>query len=222
MSQTVQQLKIVVLAIVMAFAVMLDCSRANAGSRETAIFAGGCFWCVESDFESVSGVTRAVSGFIGGTSANPTYRQVSNGGTGHLEAVAITFDTERVTYAQLVHLFFRSIDPTDAGGQFCDRGDSYRTAIFYTSDAQRRAAEAGKAEARRALGRRIVTPIRPASRFYPADESHQNYYRGGNRIITRWGVKRQSDAYEAYRQACGRDSRVKELWGDAAPFASHH
>ena len=182
------------------------------------IVAGGCFWCVESDFETVRGVSEAVSGYTGGKTASPTYKQVSRGGTGHYEAVKITFDPGAVSVRQLYDSFFRSVDPTDAGGQFCDRGDSYRTAIFYTDAAQKSAAEASKAAAEKALGQKIVTPILPAGAFYPAEGYHQDYYKGTKRVVTRFGIIKQSDAYKRYRKGCGRDQRVKQLWGSAAPF----
>ncbi|WP_406675983.1 peptide-methionine (S)-S-oxide reductase MsrA [Roseobacter weihaiensis] len=192
--------------------------KSAAADLETITVAGGCFWCVESDFERVSGVKEAVSGFIGGTVSNPTYKQVVNGGTGHYEAVQITFDPDVVSRDRLYAMFFRSVDPTDAGGQFCDRGDSYRTAIFTSSTAQATAAAKAKAEAQNDLGATVVTPILEASTFYPADEYHQDYYKGTQLVLTRFGPKRQASAYKAYREACGRDTRVKELWGDAAPF----
>lgn len=188
-------------------------------ATEKAVVAGGCFWCVESDFESVSGVKRVVSGYTGGTTANPTYKQVGKGGTGHYEAVEITFDNAKISYAQIIALFFRSVDPTDAGGQFCDRGDSYRTAVFPLNAAQKAAAEAEKAQAAKALGRKIVTPILPAGPFWKAEGYHQDYYKGQNILITRRGPKSQAEAYKFYRSACGRDARVKQLWGKAAPFA---
>jgi peptide-methionine (S)-S-oxide reductase len=196
---------------------LLPLARSAAAETLTAIFAGGCFWCVESDFEKVQGVDEVVSGYTGGTTANPTYDTVK--GSGHYEAVAIAYDPEIVTYTQLLHAFFRSVDPTDEGGQFCDRGDSYRTAIFVSNPAERAAAETAKANAQRDLGQRIVTPILDAATFYDAEDYHQDYYKGENRVITRRGVKVQSDAYAFYRNACGRDARVLELWGDAAPFA---
>jgi peptide-methionine (S)-S-oxide reductase len=189
-----------------------------AARAETAIVAGGCFWCVESDFESVPGVNGAVSGYTGGTTKNPTYKQVGKGGTGHYEAVEINFDPGKVSYARLLELFFRSVDPTDAGGQFCDRGESYRTAIFVNNARQRADAEAAKAEAEAALGRKIVTPILDAGRFYKAEAYHQDYYKGTNIVLTRRGPKSQSEAYKFYRKACGRDARVKALWGAQAPF----
>ncbi|MEZ5746182.1 MAG: peptide-methionine (S)-S-oxide reductase MsrA [Paracoccaceae bacterium] len=189
-----------------------------AAAAETAIVAGGCFWCVESDFESVPGVTEVVSGYTGGTTRNPTYKQVGKGGTGHYEAVEIMFDPAKVSYAHLMELFFRSIDPTDAGGQFCDRGDSYRTAIFVKNARQRAAAEAAKTAAQKALGQKIVTPIVDAGPFYKAEAYHQDYYKGRGIILTRRGPKTQANAYKFYRDACGRDKRVRALWGDAAPF----
>ena len=186
---------------------------------EKAILAGGCFWCVESDFEGVPGVSDVVSGYTGGTVENPTYKQVGRGGTGHFEAVEITFDNSRISYAEILQLFFRSIDPLDAGGQFCDRGETYRTAIFVTDAAQKAAAEAAKADAGATLGRKIVTPILQAGTFWPAEDYHQDYYKGQNIVITRAGPKKQANAYKFYRNACGRDARVKELWGGEAAFA---
>ena len=180
--------------------------------------AGGCFWCVESDFESVPGVKSVVSGYTGGTVKNPTYKQVTKGGTGHYEAVEIKFDPAKISYAKIIDLFFRSVDPTDAGGQFCDRGDSYRTAIFVKNPAQRAAAEEAKAAAMAALGKKIVTPIENAGTFYKAEDYHQDYYKGSSLVLTRRGPKKQSEAYKFYRNACGRDQRVKQLWGNAAPF----
>lgn len=186
---------------------------------ETAIVAGGCFWCVESDFESVPGVTGVTSGYTGGTVENPKYKQVGAGETGHYEAVEIVFDNAVISYAQLIHLFLRSVDPTDAGGQFCDRGDSYRTAIFVSDNAQKAAADIAIADAAKALGQPIITPVLPAQPFWPAEDYHQDYYKGQNIVLTRSGPKRQANAYAFYRKACGRDARVKALWGSDAPFA---
>lgn len=189
-----------------------------AALAETAIFAGGCFWCTESDFESVPGVSDVVSGFTGGTTKNPTYDDVKAGGTGHYEAVKVTFNPAKVSYEKLVELFFRSVDPTDAGGQFCDRGDSYRTAIFATA-AQKPVADKAKAAAQAVLGQTIVTPIRGAGPFFPADDYHQNYYRQTDYVLTRAGPKQKRNAYKFYRNACGRDQRTKALWGSEAAFA---
>jgi peptide-methionine (S)-S-oxide reductase len=177
--------------------------KTPAGKTETAIFAGGCFWCTEADFEKVPGVTSAVSGYTGGTTAKPTYEQVSAGGTGHYEAVMIRYDPARVSYSELADYYFRTVDPVDAGGQFCDRGESYRTAIFAVDEAQRKIAEAEKVEAGKTLGQKIVTPVLPASAFHLAEGYHQDYYKK-NRL-----------KYDFYRGRCGRDARLKELWGKA-------
>jgi len=189
---------------------------AAQAEQKTAVVAGGCFWCVEKDFESVPGVTSVVSGFTGGTTANPTYRQVTAGGTGHYEAVEITYDDSRVSYAELLRRFFRSVDPTDAGGQFCDRGDSYRTAIFVTGPAELAAAQAASAEAAQYLAAPIATVILPAGPFYAAGEYHQDYYKSGDIIITRFGPRTKASAYKLYRESCGRDARIRQLWGSAA------
>ena len=166
----------------------------------TAVFAGGCFWCTEADFEHSPGVIDAVSGYTGGRTANPTYEQVSAGGTGHYEAVRVRYDRRRVTYLQLARHFFRTVDPTDAGGQFCDRGSSYRTAIFFADAAQRRDAEQAKAEVERILGVRVATAIVPLGAFTPAEAYHQDYYR------------RNPIRYRYYRSRCGRDARIAQVW----------
>ncbi len=196
--------------------------RAHAEDIRTTVVAGGCFWCVESDFESVPGVIEVVSGFAGGNVANPTYRQVVRGGTGHLEVVEITYDADQVAYGDLLHLFLRSVDVTDDGGQFCDRGHSYSTAIFVETDDERAAAEAAIAAAEAELGQDVVTPIRDAAPFYAAEEYHQDYYRSDELVLTRFGPRRKSDAYGLYRQGCGRDARITQLWGEDAPFVGMH
>ncbi len=211
-------IKLLALAGLIAVGLTVQAIPLKAAGSETLTVAGGCFWCVEADFEKVKGVTGAISGFAGGKTANPTYKDVTGGDTGHYEAVQITFDPAVVSAGTLLDLFFRSVDPTDAGGQFCDRGPSYLTAIF-TSDAQKSVAEKSKADAQAALGQKIVTPILAAAKFYPADAYHQDYYKGSKLVLTRFGPKSQASAYKAYRDACGRDQRVKELWGSAAPFA---
>lgn len=216
-----RELKAALLAALILIGLCVHGGRAQAAEAETLIVAGGCFWCVESDFEQVRGVIAAESGFTGGTVENPSYKQVTAGGTGHYEAVQITFDPTQVTRAQLLHLFLRSVDPTDAGGQFCDRGESYRTAIFVTDAAEKRIAESAIAEAKSALGKQIVTPILNAQRFYPAEAYHQDYYKSSEIILTRFGPRTKASAYKLYRDACGRDARVKELWGKDAPFAGH-
>lgn len=166
-------------------------------TRAEAVFAGGCFWCVESDFEHLDGVIEAVSGYTGGELRNPTYQNHE----GHIEAVRVTYDPRRVTYGQLLHHFWRHHDPLDGGGQFCDRGPAYAPAIFVT-DAQRAEAEASLTETQRILGRQVATPIRAATRFWRAEEYHQDYY------------QRNSVQYRFYRWRCGRDQRVREVWGD--------
>jgi peptide-methionine (S)-S-oxide reductase len=185
---------------------------AGPAATETAIVAGGCFWCVESDFEGVQGVSEVVSGYTGGASQNPTYKNHE----GHLEAVEITFDPAVISYGELVAKFLRSVDVLDAGGQFCDRGDAYRTAIFVQGAAQRKAAEAAVAEAEAVLGQKIVTPVLDAGTFWVAEDYHQDYYKGTDIVLTRAGPKKQSNAYKFYRKACGRDARVQELWGAQA------
>lgn len=189
---------------------------------ETLTVAGGCFWCVEADFESVRGVKEAVSGFTGGTTRNPSYKQVTAGGTGHYEAVQITFDNAAVTRDQLLAMFFRSVDPTDSGGQFCDRGPGYRTAIFPANAAQKAAAEKAKADTQAALGQPVVTPILGAAPFYPAEAYHQDYYKSDERLgLSSVGIGvTKAKAYKRYRDRCGRDARVRQLWGSAAPFAN--
>lgn len=206
------------LALAMIAGLALQAGRAQAEDLRTALLAGGCFWCVEADFEKVRGVREAVSGFAGGDVPNPSYRDVVRGGTGHLEVVRITFDAEVISYRQILDLFLRSIDPTDAGGQFCDRGESYTTAIFALDAEQRAAAEAAVASAEKALGRQIVTPVQEAAPFYPAEEYHQDYYRKPDLILTRFGPRSKEAAYKLYREGCGRDARVRELWGADAPF----
>jgi peptide-methionine (S)-S-oxide reductase len=169
---------------------------------KSAIFAGGCFWCVEKDFDHVAGVVATTSGYSGGTLENPTYENHE----GHREVVKIDFDPAKVDYATLVGIFLRSVDPTDAGGQFCDRGHAYSTAIYTTDDAEKAAAENAKADAEAALGKPVVTPVEAAGTFWPAEGYHQDYY------------KKNPVRYKYYRYSCGRDARVKKLWGKAA----HH
>ncbi|GAB5447063.1 peptide-methionine (S)-S-oxide reductase MsrA [Gymnodinialimonas sp.] len=217
-----ESVKVFTLSMAILAGFVLHGSRAHAQDIRTAVVAGGCFWCVESDFERVAGVIEVVSGFAGGSVPNPEYRDVVRGGTGHLEVAEITYDAEVLPYATLVHLFLRSIDPLDAGGQFCDRGESYTTAIF-TDDAQERDIARGAiAEAERLLGQSIVTPIRDAAPFYAAEAYHQDYYRSNEIILTRFGPRRKSVAYDLYRTACGRDARVLEVWGAEAAFAADH
>jgi peptide-methionine (S)-S-oxide reductase len=173
---------------------------------ESAVFAGGCFWCVEKDFDHVKGVVETTSGYTGGILLNPTYRQVTAGRSGHYEAVEIKYDPKIVTYKQLVEVFWRTVDPTDGGGQFCDRGQSYAPAIFANSPEQQKIAEMSLATLKKsgALKRPVKTPILKAAKFYPAEGYHQNYY------------KKNPIRYNFYRKSCGRNARVKEVWGDQA------
>ncbi len=179
---------------------------------ETAIFAGGCFWCVESDMDHVKGVTATTSGYAGGTIKNPDYHNHE----GYKEAVKVEFDPDVVSYESLVSHFLRTIDVTDADGQFCDRGDAYTTAIFTYGADQLSVAGAAVKRAEKDLGRPVVTPVTAATTFTDAEDYHQNYYLGQNRVLTRFGYVKQSEAYHGYREGCGRDARVKDVWGPAA------
>jgi peptide-methionine (S)-S-oxide reductase len=176
----------------------------QTGPTQVAVFAGGCFWSVEKNFEEMPGVISAVSGFAGGRTASPTYDQVVRGGTGHLESVQVTFDPRRITYRQLVDRFWRTIDPTDAEGQFCDRGAPYGTAVFATA-AQKADAEASRRAAVQVVGAaRFVTPVRDAVRFWPAEAYHQDF------------AQRNPVRYGGYSRFCGRGARLRAIWGAAA------
>lgn len=211
-------MKTAVLSVSIVLGMIAQTKPSVAAETATLTVAGGCFWCVEADFEKVKGVKDVISGFTGGTVSNATYKQVTKGGTGHYEAVQIKYDPSVISSDQLYGMFFRSIDPTDAGGQFCDRGPSYRTAIFAGAD-ELDAAKKAKANAQSELGQKVVTPILPEGAFFPADAYHQDYYKQTKLVITRFGPISKAKAYKKYRASCGRDARVKELWGKAAPFA---
>ena len=176
------------------------------GPLARATFAGGCFWCMEAPFDKVPGVVSTTSGYAGGRVKNPTYEQVSEGSTGHAEALQVAYDPAKVSYEHLVEVFWRNVDPTDRGGQFCDRGSQYRTGIFYEGEAQKRAAEESKRalEASGRLKKPIVTEIVPLDAFYPAEDYHQDFY------------KKSQVRYMTYRAGCGRDRRLEELWGKEA------
>jgi peptide-methionine (S)-S-oxide reductase len=186
------------------------CSReamsdsSSVADAKTAIFAGGCFWCTESDFDKVKGVISTTSGFAGGHTVNPTYEQVSAGGTGYAESVKVEYDPKQVTYTKLLDYFWHNIDPTTPDAQFCDHGHQYRSAIFYLNDEQKRLALASKAalEKSKPFKEPIVTEIVPAGKFYPAEDYHQNFY------------ERNPIRYHFYRFRCGRDQRLEELWGE--------
>ena len=195
-------------------------STHNTSLAETdkVIVAGGCFWCVEADFEGLDGVKEAVSGYTGGTLKNPSYKQVVQGGTGHYEAVEIEFDSSVISLDEILYIFLRSVDVTDVGGQFCDRGESYRTAIFTKNKSQNEKAQSAIENAQNELGRKIVTKVLELKNFYIAEDYHQNYYKGENFVLTRFGPRKQSKAYKLYRNSCKRDDIVKELWGSSAQF----
>ena len=175
-----------------------------AGAVQEAVFAGGCFWCAEHDFQAIPGVREVLSGYTGGTLANPTHQDVITETTGHYEAVRVRFDSGRITYRQLVDRYWRLIDPTDAGGQFCDRGPSYKSAIFVTP-AQRADAVASKAalSASNRLTKPVVTEVLPLGRFYPAEDYHRDY------------AKKNALRYNAYRTGCGRDATLRQVWKNA-------
>jgi len=176
---------------------------ARALPTAKATFAGGCFWCMETAFEGIPGVRSVISGYSGGPEKHPTYHDVSAGKTGHLEAVQVVYDPKRIPYTELLAIFWRNIDPTQGNGQFCDRGAQYRSAIFYGNAEERRLAAASEraAAARLRVKRPIVTRILPFAAFYPAEDYHQDYY------------KKNPADYHAYREGCGRDRRLRELWG---------
>ena len=174
--------------------------QGETGSAQ-AVCAGGCFWCTEADFDKIPGVLSTTSGYTGGKLRNPTYAQVSAGGTGHIEAVRVTYDPAKVSYATLASRFIRTIDPLDSGGSFCDRGYGYRSAFFVATPAQRRFVETIRTRAQASLKKPVVTLVLPAATFYPAETYHQDYY------------KKNPIRYRFYRSNCGRDARLKALWG---------
>lgn len=189
------------LVLMLAAAGVTDAQTAQQPGRAVATFAGGCFWCVEADFDKVPGVLSTTSGFTGGKVPNPSYRQVSAGGTGHAEAVEIVYDPRKVSYGQLLDHLWRNIDPTVKNRQFCDVGDEYRSAIFVRTDEERKLAEASKKRVAAALGKPVYTEIAAAGPFYKAEEYHQDFY------------KKNAVKYKFYRWNCGRDQRLEQLWG---------
>lgn len=198
----VSPLMSVVLAGLLAIAAGLD-RPAGAANLEKAVFAGGCFWCMEEAFEGVEGVVSVTSGYIGGTKADPSYEEVSSGSTGHAEAVEVLFDPARTNYPKLLEVFWRNIDPTTPDRQFCDRGSQYRSAIFTLTELQQRQAEESKraVEQTKPFREPIVTQIVPATTFYPAEDYHQDFY------------KRNPIRYKFYKYNCGRVQRLEEVWG---------
>ncbi|WP_299943783.1 peptide-methionine (S)-S-oxide reductase MsrA [uncultured Microbulbifer sp.] len=189
-----------IFALFMLLAATLGSAQESSNIR-TAVFAGGCFWCMEPPYDKVNGVLETTSGYSGGHVKNPTYEQVSAGGTGHAEVIQIKYDANKVSYSDLLTIFWHNIDPFDAGGQFCDRGGQYRSEIFYSNEQERELAEASKKKVEAELGKTVVTQIKPASTFYPAEGYHQNYY------------QRNPLRYKYYRFRCGRDQRLEEVWG---------
>jgi peptide-methionine (S)-S-oxide reductase len=177
---------------------------AYAFKTDTAVFAGGCFWSMEKAFEHQPGVVEAVSGYSGGTVPNPAYEDVGTGRTGHAESVQVVFDPARTTYARLLDVYWHSIDPISTNGQICDHGPEYRSIVFWRGAEQRRAAEASKAAVQAHFTRPVTTVLQAAMPFYPAEEYHQDF------------AERNPAHYNAYRIGCGRDARLRELWGDAA------
>jgi len=182
---------------------LLPAAQGAGLQTETATFAGGCFWCMESPFEKLPGVIEAVAGYTGGHVKNPTYEQVSSGSTGHAEAVKVTFDPKKISYEKLLRVYWRTMNPTDAGGQFADRGSQYRTVIFYHSDEQKKLAQKSKDDLAKSgkFKEAIVTDIAEATTFYPAEDYHQNYY------------KNNPIAYDRYRKGSGRAQFLNDTWG---------
>ena len=193
-------------ALVLAIAGLATAAATKAAKppMARATFAGGCFWCMEPPFEKIPGVASVTSGYTGGQKVNPSYEEVSAGGTGHAESVDIVYDPAKVTYSQLLDVFWHNVDPTQGDGQFCDHGHQYRTAIFYHDAEQKRLAEESKEKVQAKLQKPVVTEIVAASRFYPAEEYHQDFY------------KKNPVRYYTYRAGCGRDRRLKDLWGAEA------
>jgi peptide-methionine (S)-S-oxide reductase len=202
-------MRIFLLTLLAAFALYPIIGKTAETATKTALFAGGCFWCMESLFSPVPGVTDVQSGFAGGHIVNPTYEQVSRGDTGHREVVQVTYDPAVVSYERLLEIFWPNSDPFDLLGQFCDKGEQYTTAIFVNDETERAAAEASKAEMEKRFGKPVVTKILPSAPFYPADEHHQDFY------------KKNALRYNMYRKGCGRDERLKEVWGNEAEPPKH-
>lgn len=190
-----------ILFLTAALSFAANAAPAQTPRTQAAVFAGGCFWCTESDFDKMPGVLSTTSGYIGGKLRNPTYKQVSAGGTGHIEAVRVVYDPAKISYATLAARFIRTIDPLDAGGSFCDRGYGYRSAFFVANAEQRRIADAVKTRAAAVLKKPVATLVLPAATFYPAEAYHQDYY------------KKNPVRYRFYRYNCGRDARLAALWG---------
>ena len=193
-----------IIALLSSFAAGLALAAPLAAAEAVATFAGGCFWCMEPPYDELEGVKSTVSGFMGGHVKDPSYEQVVRGGTGHAEVVQVTYDPEVVSYETLLAVYWRNVDPFDAGGQFCDRGASYRPEIFWHTEAQREAAAASRAELEERFEREIAVHVTAAGEFYPAEDYHQDYY------------EKNPVRYKFYRWNCGRDGRLHEVWGEEA------
>lgn len=179
----------------------MNAFAANTNDKsETAIFSGGCFWCMHAAFEGLEGVTKVVSGYTGGHVENPTYEQVSSGTTGHIEAIEVTYDPSKVAYTKLLEYFWDNVDPTDPSGQFCDKGSQYLAGIFYSNDTQKELAVKSVGDAETRLKQKVETFVRPAEVFYAAEDYHQSYY------------KKNALRYELYKMGCGREKSLKKLW----------
>ncbi|MDB2415225.1 peptide-methionine (S)-S-oxide reductase MsrA [Rickettsiales bacterium] len=176
-------------------------ANAMTDKNQTAIFAGGCFWCMEKPFDKIDGVISTISGYAGGHVDNPTYEQVSSGTTGHMEVLQVTYDPSKVSYKTLLDIFWRNIDPLDAYGQFCDKGEQYTSAIFYKNEEEKKIAEQSKKDIAKILNASVATKIVEDATFYPAEDYHQDYY------------QKNPIRYSFYRGRCGRDDRLEELWG---------
>ena len=192
-----------VLAMVVA-ALAPGAAWAQDPAKETAVFAGGCFWCMEEAFDKVPGVLDTTSGYTGGQVENPTYQAVSAGGTGHYEAVEVEYDPAKVTYENLLDVFWKNVDPFDPIGQFCDKGDSYKSAVFVADEEERRLAETTKKSIEERLKQPVATEILPEQAFYPAEDYHQDYY------------EKNPARYQYYKWGCGRAQRLEEIWGKPA------
>ncbi len=191
-------------ALALLLTVSAGLAESAAAQTESAIFAGGCFWCMEEAFDAVPGVAATTSGYTGGSVENPTYRQVTGGDTGHFEAVKVEYDPSKVDYDRLLQAFWRNVDPFDAAGQFCDKGSSYRSAVFVATDAERSAAEATKASVADRFKMPVATEVLAEQAFYPAEDYHQNYY------------QTNPAQYKYYKWGCGRAQRLEAIWGEPA------
>ncbi|TNE31521.1 MAG: peptide-methionine (S)-S-oxide reductase [Alphaproteobacteria bacterium] len=204
-----KKLAVIVMAILVSIGIYtaqaedkMEKEPAAVENHKTAVFAGGCFWCLESDLKGVEGVASVYSGYSGGNIEDPSYEMVSSGTTGHLESVEVTYDPEKISYEALLDYFWQNVDPLDEGGQFCDRGEQYRAAIFYADDAEKAAAEKSRDHVAEVLGEEVKTLLLERKPFYRAEDYHQGY------------SKKNPIRYKYYRQSCGRDRRMKEVWED--------